>query len=224
MTIKIKIVKAFLRKVVRIINPKKIRRWQYICSRTKNYIEEILKMNNALILYFSKTGNTEKIALAIKRGLEKEAFKVTIKRIEEAKDDDFYDYDLVCFGSPVHHALPPAQVIRFIKIREKKYRSAGEVYLATPIFMNKRALIFCTYSGPHCGISEALPTGKYIRQFFEHLGFAVIGEWYDTGEYHEWERGSLKGKMGDIRGRPNVEDLAMVELKTIRLVRGWKTI
>ena len=109
----------------------------------------------------------------------------------------------------------------FIKNNEDKYRNAGEVTISSPKVINKNALIFCTYSGPHFGINEALPVGKYIRQFFEHLGFDVKGEWYEAGEFHGWEAGSTRGRLGDIRGRPNAEDLALVELKTIQLVRSF---
>ena len=177
-------------------------------------------MNNALIIYFSKTGNTEKIALAIRRGLKKAGLEVTVKKVNEATEEELYDYDLVCFGSPVLHSLPPPPVFSFIRKNEKKYRDAGEVNLFSPKVINKNALIFCTYSGPHCGINEALPVGKYIRQFFEHLGFDIKGEWYEVGEFHGWEAGSTKGRLGDIRGRPNAEDLALVELKTTQLVRS----
>lgn len=177
-------------------------------------------MNNALIIYFSKTGNTEKVALAIKRGLEKRGLKVTVKKVNEATEEELYDYDLVCFGSPVLHSLPPPPVFKFIRKNEKKYRKADEVNLSSPRVINKNAIIFCTYSGPHCGINEAIPVGKYIRQFFEHLGFDIKGEWYEVGEFHGWEAGSTKGRLGDIRGRPNAEDLALVELKTTQLVRS----
>lgn len=177
-------------------------------------------MNNALIIYFSKTGNTEKVASAIKRGLEKAGLEVTVKKVDEATEEELYDYDLVCFGSPVLHSLPPPPVFKFIRKNEKKYRKTDEVNLSSPRFINKNAIIFCTYSGSHCGISEALPVGKYIRQFFEHLGFDIKAEWYEVGEFHGWEAGSTKGRLGDIRGRPNAEDLALVELRTTQLVRS----
>ena len=196
------------------------REWQYRFFRFIQLFKEVLKMNNALIIYFSKTGNTEKIARAIKKGLEKGGLKVTVKKVDETLEEDLYNYDLVCFGSPVHHSLPPGSVFKFIKKNDKKYRDAGEVHLSAPKVINKNAIIFCTYSGPHCGINEALPVGKYLRQFFEHRGFDVKGEWYEVGEFHGWEAGSTKGRLGDIRGRPNREDLALVELKTIQLIRS----
>ncbi len=87
----------------------------------------------------------------------------------------------------------------------------------------KYALVFVTFSGPHVGIDEALPAGKYLVQEFEHLGFDVKGEWYIVGEFHGWKTGSTRGKMGDIRGRPNTEDLARIEKKAARLAKSLKS-
>jgi len=49
--------------------------------------------------------------------------------------------------------------------------------------------------------------GKYLGQFLEHLGFDLAGEWYVVGEFHGSEENSTKGRLGDIRGRPNQQDL-----------------
>jgi hypothetical protein len=39
-----------------------------------------------------------------------------------------------------------------------------------------------------------------------------------VGEYHGSEESSTKGRLGDIRGRPNGEDLRKVKQDTRRLV------
>ena len=41
-------------------------------------------MKTTLTVYWSKTGNTEKVANAVKQGLEEADVKVTIKKPEEA--------------------------------------------------------------------------------------------------------------------------------------------
>jgi hypothetical protein len=46
-----------------------------------------------------------------------------------------------------------------------------------------------------------------MSQFFEHLGFTVIDEWYIVGEFHGSEENSTKGRLGDIRGKPTKQDL-----------------
>ena len=211
-------VRAFLKIAVKLTTPRILRRWQFLFFKVKQVLKEVLFMNKALIIYFSSTGNTRKVALAIKKGLEEKGMEVTVRKVSEAADVKLFDYDLVCFGSPVLHSFLPPPVARYIEINEKKYRKDRDVHLGAPKMINKNALVFCTYSGPHCGVSEALPAGKYIRQFFEHLGFDVKDEWYEVGEFHGWEAGSIRGRLGDIRGRPNDDDLALVELKTKQLV------
>lgn len=219
-TLKERVFRFFLKSAVKLQSPKQIRAWQRRFFKANRIAEEVLKMNNALIVYHSQTGNTEKVATAIKKGIERAGKSVTIKRVDEATDEELYDYDLVCFGSPVVHALPPPAVLEFIKKNDTRYRNAGEVVLSSPRLSNKSALVFCTYSGPHCGLNEALPTGKYIRQFLEHLGFDVKDEWYEVGEFHSWGEASARGKLGDITGRPHDDDLALVELKAARLARS----
>jgi protein involved in ribonucleotide reduction len=214
-----RLIKTSIDWIVKLLSKKRIRKLQFMLCRGKLMFQEALKMNKALIIYFSKTGNTEKVAQAIKSGLEKASMKVTIKKVTEADQEDFYNYDLVCFGSPVEHSLPPAPVFDFLKKRGMDYRIQKDVTLPVAILLNKYCLVFCTYSGPHCGMNEALPVGKYVRQFFEHLGFDVKAEWYEVGEFHGFDRANELGKMGNLVGRPNDEDLAIIELKTIQLVR-----
>ena len=83
--------------------------------------------------------------------------------------------------------------------------------MSAPRIPGKQALIFCTYSGPHTGINEAISAGKYAGQFFEHLGFQVVDEWYILSEFRGSEENSTKGRMGDIRGLPSEKDLEKVK-------------
>ena len=61
----------------------------------------------AVIIYWSKTGNTEKVARAIREGLEAGGGEVELVRAEKAGDVDYYDYDLVCVGFPSYRWRPP---------------------------------------------------------------------------------------------------------------------
>lgn len=173
----------------------------------------------AAVVYWSKTGNTEKVALAIKEGLEGAGVEVLLTTAEEADDIDFFDHDLVCLGFPTYQWHPPEPMVAFIKRKFRRYREQGHVKLGAPKVPGRNALVFCTYSGPHRGIEEAIPAGKYVGQFFEHLGFTVLDEWYVVGEYHGSEERSTKGKMGDIRGRPNEEDLKKVRQDVSHLLK-----
>jgi hypothetical protein len=173
---------------------------------------------NAIIVYWSKTGNTEKVALAIQEGLEEAGTGVILKRVKDAKNVDFYAYDLVCIGFPSYQWRPPKPMDEFLNAKFRAYRNQGRVKIGAPKVAGKSALIFCTYSGPHTGIREAMPAGLYAGQFFEHLGFTVQDEWYVVGEFHGSEEFSTGGRLGDIRGRPNEEDLRKVKEDARRLV------
>ena len=174
----------------------------------------------ALIVYFSATGNTEKVAYAIRNALEKEKVTLTFLKVTEAAEVELYDYDLVFLGSPSIAWLPAKPVLSYIEEKHKLHGKRGDIKLCAPKIPGKTAVVFCTYAGPHTGISEATTAGKYMGQFFEHLGFEVAGEWYIVGEVHGSEEASTKGRLGDIRGRPNEQDLAQVENDVSQLVRS----
>jgi multimeric flavodoxin WrbA len=177
---------------------------------------------DAIIVYWSKTGNTEKVALAIQEGLKEAAVDVLLKRVEDVGEVDFYAYDLVCIGFPSYQWRPPKPMDDFLNRKFIAHHSQGHVKVGAPKVVGKNALIFCTYSGPHTGIREAIPAGLYAGQFFEHLGFTVLDEWYVVGEFHGSDEASTKGRLGDIRGRPNEEDLRKVKQDAIQLVNTIK--
>jgi flavodoxin len=167
-------------------------------------------MKQAAIIYDSKTGNTEKVALAIRDGLQKGGLEVLVEKVENAHHIDFFDYDLICIGSPSYMWHPLDSINNFLTKKHENYRSKGLIKLDSPKVSGKHALAFCTYSGPHTGMAEATPVCKIIGQFFDHLGFNIVGEWCILGELHASEEISTKGRMGDIRGRPNLKDLEKV--------------
>jgi flavorubredoxin len=172
----------------------------------------------ALILYWSATGNTEKIANTIKNSLAEGKIDMDVVKITEEKDVDLLEYDLVFLGSPSYQFLPPDPVLKFAKNRMKYYHEHGDIKINAPKVPGKYAVIFCTFSGPHTGVNEAIPVAKYLGQFFEHIGFEVMDEWYNVGEFHGRDLFSTEGRMGNIIGRPNEEDLAEVAKKVRELV------
>ena len=173
----------------------------------------------AFIVYWSSTGNTEKVAIAIEKGLAGCGVEVTKRVVADASEDDFYDYDLVFLGSPTYMFMPPDPVINLIKDKLKLHGKRGDIKLKSPKLPGKKAIVFVTYSGPHTGVNEAVPVGKYIGQMFEHIGFEVE-EWYVAGEFYGRERLSLDGALGDIRGKPDAQDLAKIEQDVRDLVQS----
>ena len=174
-------------------------------------------MKNAVILYWSSTGNTEKVAFAIKKGLEAAGVNVSLIKTTEATDIDYFYYDLVCVGCPSIQWHPPKQVTEFLLKKFDDCRKQEKIKASAPKVHGKNALIFCTYSGPHTGLREATPVGLYIGQFFEHIGFTVLDEWYVLSEFHGSLERSTKGRMGDIRGKPSEEELQKIRMDAKKL-------
>ena len=100
------------------------------------------------------------------------------------------------FGAPPYQFTVADPVLRFIKDKMNFYRDRSDIKPTAPIIPGKRAVIFCTYSGPHTGIRKAIPAVKYMGQFFEHLGFTTAGEWYIVGEFHREEILSTQEYLG----------------------------
>jgi len=66
------------------------------------------------VVYFSQTGNTERVARAAARGLEATGAAVDLMRLEETDPAVLRDYDLFGLGTPVFYYKLPFNVARFI--------------------------------------------------------------------------------------------------------------
>jgi hypothetical protein len=187
---------------------------------------EIPKTETALIIYWSKTGNTEKVANAIKQGLEEAKVHVTMKKPEEAENLDYFDYDLVCVGCPSYQWHTPDPMSAYLKKKFNYYRENGKIRLGAPkvtgknALCGKNAIVFVTYSGTHTGMAEATPVGKDIGQYFDHIGFSVIAEWYVLSEYHGSPEANREGRMGDLRGKPSAEQLKNIRETAKQIALG----
>ena len=164
-----------------------------------------------LNVYYSSTGNTAKVAEAITRAAEEAGHEVDTVALPSDAGLDVLGYDLVFAGSGVYQWLPGKPLMERFGKRLKAYSAAGEVKLACPRRPGKKAVVYCTYGGPHTGASEPVPAVKWMGQFFGHLGIEVVAEWYVVGEFHgEFAKNNVGGRLGDIQGRPNDEDLRQV--------------
>jgi len=59
-------------------------------------------MKRAIVVYDTKFGNTEKIARALARGIEKQGVKVDCVKADEVDVDKLVKYDLLAIGGPTH--------------------------------------------------------------------------------------------------------------------------
>ena len=86
-----------------------------------------------LILYYSKGGNTRKLAEAIVKGVEDvEGVSAVLKKTDEVTKEDFVNSDGIIAGSPVYFGLMAAQLKKvfdeFVGIRRKMEGKIGAAF------------------------------------------------------------------------------------------------
>jgi len=165
---------------------------------------------NALVLYDSLGGNTEKVAKRIHDTLVAGAVKSELIKVSQDTDLDLYAYDLLFLGSPVIAWGPTDNMRHFVMTKLRAYHRE-HIRPSAPLRPGKFAVSFCTYSGTHIGEDEAIPLTKWFSAFTAHLGCQIMGEWNIVGAFHNREDVNINGRLGDIRGRPNEADLFEVE-------------
>lgn len=79
-------------------------------------------MKKVLVTYYSRTGNTEKMAKMIAKGLAEKGINVDLKRVEEVNIDSLMEYDGYIIGSPNYFGTMASEVKKFIDESVKYYR------------------------------------------------------------------------------------------------------
>jgi flavorubredoxin len=59
-------------------------------------------MKRAIVIYDTKFGNTEKIARALARGMEKQGVKADCVKTDDVDLDKLVEYDFLAIGGPTH--------------------------------------------------------------------------------------------------------------------------
>ena len=86
-----------------------------------------------LILYFSKGGNTKKLAEAIVKGVESvDGVKGVLKHTDDVTKEDFVSSDGIIAGSPVYFGVMAAQLKKifdeFVGVRKKMEGKVGAAF------------------------------------------------------------------------------------------------
>lgn len=68
-------------------------------------------MSDVLIIYYSRSGNTEKMAELIARGITEEGVNVDIKSVKNVEVRDLLDYKAIIVGSPTYYGMPSAEIV-----------------------------------------------------------------------------------------------------------------
>ena len=67
-------------------------------------------MSKILVVYYSKTGNTRKMAEFVAEGVKEEGLEAILKSADETKPEDFLQVDGIIAGSPTYFGLPAAEI------------------------------------------------------------------------------------------------------------------
>jgi NAD(P)H dehydrogenase (quinone) len=138
-----------------------------------------------LVTYYSQTGNTEKVAAAIGRGVAgvKEV-EVAVRKVSDVKDSEILEADGILVGTPVQWGNPAASVKQFLD------RVGDVLWKAKTNGDGKAAGAFCTGGGVALGkdvarisILSALMTMRFvIVGGVDEAGFGTLGAQATTGE------------------------------------------
>ena len=122
-------------------------------------------MIKSIVIYYSQSGNTKKMAQAIHAGISKHGEQCEIARLRDVDPRDLTSYNLIGLGSPVIHSRELPNVTKFIS----SMKSVD----------GKHAFAFCTHG--------AIP-GYYLARVVPAMiqkGLTVIGwkDWFCSA-YH----------------------------------------
>jgi NAD(P)H dehydrogenase (quinone) len=133
-------------------------------------------MPTVLVVYDSKTGNTEKAARLVAEGVKEiEGIKCTLKRVDKVSLDDLLGSDGIIIGSPTYYGLMSAKIKKLldesVKIHGKLEGKVGAAFTSSG----------GTASGAETTILSILEAflihGMIIQgdPRSQHYGLAVVG-------------------------------------------------
>lgn len=103
-----------------------------------------------LVAYHSDTGNTEKLAQAVRDGAASVAgVAVTLRKAAEFKPDEIVQYDGVVVGTPVHWSNASTEIRGFLD------RIGAALWKAKTNGDGRAAGVFCTGGAPAMGKDQA---------------------------------------------------------------------
>ena len=157
-------------------------------------------MARACILYFSQTGNTERVAYTIMGRLQAEGMESITLQLEDTADfpEAHEDADVLGIGFPTFFGYPPPNVIRFIGGLAGNGRSA---------------FVFTTYGGSTAGDSLYDAAAALEKRGFRILGGLKVEA---ADNYPQ----SIRLKINE--GRPNDADMALSEGFATRIAKAYK--
>ena len=149
---------------------------------TANGLEAQKKGVKVLIVYYSGTGNTEKMAMAVAEGAKKDSeVVVATKKVNEVTKEDLLDADGMILGSPTYYANMAGPMKTFIDDWAFKY----SIYLR-----DKIGGAFAT-GGGITGGKEHVVSSLLLAML--NNGMIIVGPVYDEGKYGAFGASALTG-------------------------------
>ena len=71
-------------------------------------------MAKVLVMYYSRSGNTKKMAEIIGESLKKEGLEVDIKDVQQTQAQELLAYDAILIGSPTYYGTMSAQIKKLL--------------------------------------------------------------------------------------------------------------
>ena len=145
-------------------------------------------MRNAIVMYSSITGNTEKIAQVFADVLKKYNFNVSLEKVHPARDYEkepiyFDDCDFLCIGAPIIAALPYKEMSAVVGWSGKHVELyKGERPNPSNPSRLRVGMAFATFGGTVAGPRECIPTLELEKEYLQLYGFTPVGQFACPGK------------------------------------------
>jgi len=137
-----------------------------------------------LIIYDSRTGNTEKMAKRVAKAVDENGLEAVLKKVDDASVDDLPNVQALILGSPVYYGLPTGKIKTFIDESIKYHGKLTHLVGGA----------FCTAGGTHTGAEStilALNEAMFVHGMIiqgtphgNHYGPASVGAPNDKALEH----------------------------------------
>jgi ferredoxin len=95
----------------------------------------------SIVIYYSQTENTKKIAQALQRGITQQTGQCDIARLKEVKPEAWLNYDLIGIGCPVKGGEPVSMYLDYVKSLPPTVKDKHTFFYFTHGILPSRSLI-----------------------------------------------------------------------------------
>lgn len=128
-------------------------------------------MSEILVVYYSRAGNTEKLAKAVAEGVREGGGNPTLKKVEEVDINELPNFDGIIAGSPVYFGTMAAELKKFF----------DESVVVRKKMVNKVGAAFATGAHRTGGKETTLIS---ILQAMLINGMVIVGDPFETGGHY----------------------------------------